>query len=317
MKILSAFLIFVLAGAVSCDRGDNFLEKPYPFNKSRYNQKLKFDTTSAESYAVDVDILWVIDNSGSMDSYQKAVIANSAAFIAQFTANSRLHWRMGLISTSQGEPPYMGFQSIVDWNTSNSVQIFNQAVARLGTNGDTTEATFQPTLNVLSSNPKWMRPNAYLILISVTDELEQSWISTQEFINQILGKLGGDISRFIGYGVFGPDSNGFGNRKNEELVHLTGGQIYSLNSPDYGILLAQLGQHLVQRTTAVNPIVVLDQRPLPKTIQVVYKGKILVPGHDWGYNSDYNYIRINNRNLLDPSNLDVEVSFEIDSNYKP
>lgn len=318
MKLLSMFLLFSLTGLLSCQRDDKFLEKPYPFEKARYQKTYLFDTTSAESYAVDVDILWVIDNSGSMDPYQQAVIQNSAAFMAQFTANSRLHWKMGLISTDHGDQPYMGFQNVVDWQTSNAEATFNYAVGRLGTSGDgIAEATFQPTLNVLNRYPTWLRPNAYLIIISVTDELEQSRINTTTFLNEIRRKLGGDLSRFVVYGVFGQDSNNSYNRKNEEVVLQTGGKIYSIDAPDYGILLAELGQDLVTKTTVVDPIVLLDQRPVPSTIEVRYKGRLLIPGQEWTYNPKYNFIKVNDPKILDSANLNVDVSFAIDDDYKP
>lgn len=318
MKILAALLIFSLVGATSCQRNDKFLEKPYGFQKSRYSKTYLFDTSSAESYAVDVDILWVIDNSGSMDPYQQAVINNSAAFISQFTSSSRLHWKMGLISTDISDPPYMGFSSVVDWQTSNAVQTFNAAVSRLGTMGDgVAEASFQPTLNTLNAYPSWLRPNSYLILIIVTDELEQSRIDTAQFLNGIRQKMGGDLSHFIAYGVYGPASNDFWNKKNEEVVTQTGGKIFSLMSPDYGVLLADLGKDLVTKTTVVNPIVLLDERPIVSTMLVLYKGRTLIPGKDWTYNPKYNFIQVTNPKILDSANLNVDISFEIDSNYKP
>lgn len=318
MRFLSFGLMLALVGVMSCQRSDKFLEKPYSFNKTRFSKSYLFDTSSAESFAVDVDILWVIDNSGSMDAYQQAVINNSAAFISQFTASSRLHWKMGLISTDRKESPYMGFATPVDWQTSNAVQVFNQAVGRLGTMGDgLAEATFQPTVNVLSAYPKWLRPNAYFIVIAVSDELEQSTMDTNTFLNSIQRKLGGDLSKFIVYGVYGPDSNDMWNRKYEEVVNRTGGKIYSLQSPDYGVLLADLGKDLVQKTTVVNPIVLLDQRPIAKTIQVYYKGRFLIPTKEWTYNPEYNFIEIQDPKILDSANLKVDISFEIDSNYKP
>lgn len=314
MKIFTTLL--VLALTISCSRNDKFLQRSYEFDKTRFQKTYKFDTTSSESYAVDVDILWVIDNSGSMGPYQRAVANNSAAFISQFTAASRLHWRMGLISTDNSQQPYMGFSSVVDWQTANATGMFTTAVGRLGTSGDSwAEQTFGPTIRVLNAYPGWLRTNAYLIVIAVSDELEQSSISTQQFMADIQRKVGGDISRFVVYGVYGPDSNKSYNDKYDEIVRLTGGKSYSLDSPDYGILLADLGKDLVKKTTVVDPIVLLDQRPIADTIIVKYKGRILIPGKEWTYNSQYNYISVRDPKILDTSKLDVDVSFEIDDQY--
>jgi hypothetical protein len=46
-----------------------------------------------------LDILWVVDNSGSMANHQAAV-KNAGAAIAQVLGNSALDWRMGLVTTA-------------------------------------------------------------------------------------------------------------------------------------------------------------------------------------------------------------------------
>ena len=278
MKYLVALLLLVVTA--SC-KNDKFLVEYRPDVQGRFSKTYKMDTSTAESYAVDVDVLWVIDNSGSMGPYQQRVINNSASFIQQFASSSRLHWKMGLISTSFYEQPYMGFSSTVDYLTLDAANIFNTAVGKLGINGDgIAERTFEPVTKVLRNYPNWVRPNAYLVLIIVSDELEQSSMNTSQFLTFIQGHMGGSLGRFITYGVYGRDSNEPGNQKYNEIVQQTNGKIYQLDSPDYGVLLAALGKDLVQKTTVVYPIVMLDQKPKIGTIQVVYKGRVQI-GRAW------------------------------------
>ncbi len=310
MRYLAALLLVVMTS--SC-KNDKFLVEYRPDVQGRFSKTYKMDTSTAESYAVDVDVLWVIDNSGSMGPYQQRVINNSATFIQQFATSSRLHWKMGLISTSFAEGPYMGFNSTVDYLTLDAANQFNTAVAALGVQGDGFEKTFDPTSKVLRNYPNWLRPNAYLVLIIVSDELEQSNMSTSQFLTFIQGKMGGSLGRFIAYGVYGRDSNEPTNQKYNEIVQRTNGKIYQLDSPDYGVLLAALGKDLVQKTTVVYPIVMLDQKPMIGTIQVVYKGRVLVPGTEWVYIPDYNLIQFQDPKAFDNKVLDVDISFDVDN----
>jgi hypothetical protein len=303
-------LLTLLAG---CGGGDQFSKVPKPPPDYSYSKTYQMDTNSSEAHAVDVDILWVIDNSGSMGDYQRNVIANSATFVQQFTTSTALLWRMGLISTSYGEPPFMGFQPIVDWQSGNAVSVFNSAVAQLGTNGDFIERTFDPVLDTLKSFPSFLRRGAYLILIIVTDEEEQSSMSLKDFLSEITRTIGGVKDRFAAFGVYGPTTN-LVNHKYADLVKQTRGQIYDITSPDFGVLLAELGQALVNRTTEVNPVIMLDELPDPKSIKVVYKGQVLRPGPpelggQWTYEPGNNLIRIHDHSILDQAVLNVQVSF--------
>lgn len=307
MKYALVVLMLVVAGC----KNDKFIQQYDPWVEGRYSKTYKLDTTTSENYAVDVDILWVIDNSGSMGPYQQRVIANSAAFIQQFKANSRLRWKMGLISTDESDNPYMGFTSPVDWTHADPGLEFNNAVAQLGTWGSGWEESFNPTLKHLNNHPNFLRPNAYFVMIIVTDEVEQSTIGTQEFINRIVAKVG-TIAKFFAYGVYTRGSNDAWNKKNEEIVQKTSGKIYQLDSNDYGKLLSELGKDLVSKTSVVYPTILLDQKPKIDTIRVVYKGRVLLPGSEWMYNPEFNYIQITDPTILDTKYLDANVSFEID-----
>ncbi|MGE4130378.1 MAG: hypothetical protein AB7F86_02000 [Bdellovibrionales bacterium] len=319
--------LLALVFTVSCQRDDKYLEvvqpepppkKPRPIQPSepsRFSKNYLLHTTSSEIYAVDVDIIWVVDNSISMDPYQQALIDNSSAFISQFATKSKLHWKMGVLSTAIRESPYLGFNQPVDWRTPGAINLFNGAINRLGLNGDTTERAFSPILRALNSYPNFLRPGAYLVLILVSDEEEQSGMTIPAFLQALGNKLGGDTDRVITYGVYGPDSNRI-NTLYDDIVQATNGIAYDITSPDYGILLSNMGQDLVQKISAVHPVIMLDQQPKSNTIEVAYKGRKLIRGvashgGEWTYNPNYNLIEIQNPDILDPKVLDVEVSFEL------
>src|SRR5262245_46498570 len=146
-------LVVLALLALGCARKTDYLE-PKPPGPPRFHKTYQFTLNTNEKATIDVDILWVIDNSSSMGPYQQRVIKNSAAFISQFTKSTKLHWRMGLLSTTLGQAPFMGFSSLVDWTTPDSVSQFNTAVAQLGIGGDTShEQTFGPVLDSVHNHP--------------------------------------------------------------------------------------------------------------------------------------------------------------------
>ncbi len=137
-----------------------------------------------------IDVIVVIDNSGSMSPIQQDVIENSKLFFNEFAKASYVDWKVGLLSTDWQDAPYLGFDksfdsSLVVQNDPNSldsvVREFQDAVSQLGTNGDYNEATFLPVHYKLneyngssSSRPSFQRDNAHLVIISITDEPERS-----------------------------------------------------------------------------------------------------------------------------------------------
>lgn len=305
--ILRIFTLILAAGMISCERSEQFLP-PTPPPPPRYTKDYKMSVNTSELAAQEVDILWVIDNSGSMAEEQAAVRANSAQFMQAFTSASRLRWRMGLLSTDISQPPFLGFNPIVDWQTVDAVGQFNAAVSRLGTGGSGTEMLYDPVLKALKGMPTFLRKGAFFVLIVVTDEPEQSLTTTPQFIGEIRNMMGGS-DKFATFAVMDPNMSS--NQTYNDIVRITKGKTYNILSNDYGVLLAELGKDLVQRVMNVNPVILLDQRPKVETIQVIYKGRFLIPAQQWTYDPIYNLVRIQDPAILDATNLNVRVSFEL------
>ena len=82
-----------------------------------------------------VDILWVVDNSGSMSSSQQNLISNTSAFINQLVVGNAPKWKLGLISTDTTNAPFIGFtpSTALNYQTPNAPGLFQAAVALLGT----------------------------------------------------------------------------------------------------------------------------------------------------------------------------------------
>jgi hypothetical protein len=269
-----------------------------------------------------VDILWVIDNSGSMSTYQQEVIANTDLFMQEFTRKSQVRWRMGLISTDESENPYLGFRSPFEWTAANPVNLFRAAVGRLGTGGSGTEKSFVPVLTHLRRNPTFLRPGASLALVFVTDAEEQSSQSEGDFLTQ-LAQVRGRADQLLAYGVFGADDLGCGAGNGEGrwdyagspyegVIASVNGRVYPICQP-FGPSLSDLARDLVQRVNT--PVLYLGRRPDPSTLVVRHKG-VVIPGGPkelggyWRYDYDRVAIVFHDLSFAIGNTEEVEVTFE-------
>lgn len=151
---MNKFLILILILAfASCKQKDSFNDvdeylyhnNPRALERSDDLQKLDLNDVAG------IDILWVIDNSGSMMTIQNNVIANTKIFMEQFAKQRYIKWKMGLISTDKSDRPRIGFDTkfdstLVDVDDPTSIDgvvgQFQNAVNGLGVNGSASEYTF-------------------------------------------------------------------------------------------------------------------------------------------------------------------------------
>ncbi len=315
------FLVLaVLLG--SCQKADDFLHHVVPKPPDTLNFTHKLKELQGESR---VDILWVIDNSGSMGSYQQEVIRNADLFIQEFVKKSKiLDWKMGLVSTDEYEQPYLGFTpgSTLDKSTADPVKVFGAAVGKLGTFGSGIEKPFSCTQKALNNNPTFLRKGAILALILLTDAEEQSYIPGKDFLTFLGQQKGGNLKQVVYYGVLGPtDWNcpssdsywKFVNSPYEVLRQGLGGKDFPLCSPTFGTNLADMGKDLVKRVTS--PRIQLTKRPQVGTLKVSWKGNELPGGPKelggfWTYDFDLNAVVFPDLDFAPGDDEEVVITFE-------
>jgi len=344
------YVLILALAVVGCQRDSGFLyeikpphqtilqtppptEPPVPPVHSDKVYDLKIASSSDVIPAVD--ILWVIDNSGSMAPYQQAVIQNTQLFMQNFTGNTRLTWKMGLISTDESQQPFLGFTptTLLNANTPNPVATFQAAVGLETTNGSDIEKTYGPVLNVLAANPSFHTPGAYFAMVVVTDEEEQTTtgslslpLPTSKFLNQ-LGTLVGGKNKIVTYGVFETEEkcgqNGFlyATSRWKQLIDQTHGKKFSLCDPQFGQVLSDLGTDLIQTISTLHPVITLESHPIPSTIQVRYNNILLKSGFfedggQWVYDPVENIIKITDTSILDGKIPQIEIAFDVDTNYQ-
>jgi len=327
MKNFFLSLVLLCVGSCSKDTEYNYVHSrpPAQLISSQFSA-LKDLVTGYGS----TDILWVIDNSGSMSQIQSNIVANTDKFIREFVKLNSIGWRMGLISTDYSEDPYLGFDPIFDYRDSNPVARFQNAVGKLGLLGSTVEKTMEPIQRKLLVYPDFLREDAMLAVIMVTDEKEQTfdgYLKKEEFLRDLIQLKGSErLVKF--YGIMdardlGCDSSGglnYYNSKFEYLINETGGSYFKACAEDFGTDLAQISNDIISNLLFSKYL--LERRPKINTIRVVFEGKV-IPSVDstgkrkWFYNKRSNSIIFMDLNFIDPSNLDpkLDVKYEVDNGF--
>ncbi|MFS4460134.1 VWA domain-containing protein [Bdellovibrio sp. HCB2-146] len=285
MKLFQRFIatfavLFILAG---CDTNSATKLVPKPVIPDvEYSEK----PTDVAYFSPKVDILFVIDNSGSMSSVQKSLETNAYMFADALSKMPVLDYHVGVISTDMERytesGKLQGYPSYVERTTPNLVQSLSRRMV-LGTGGSVTEVMFTPVMAALSpaleagENAGFYRQDAYLAIIIITDANEQSRTSPKEFMDFLIRKKV-DKRKILGYGVIRTVANAKVctagedvDSKLEEFLAMTANgnakqdNILSLCSTDYGTKLAEFAQDIVERSAGS---VKLGRIPKRETIRV-------------------------------------------------
>ncbi|MGZ3721726.1 MAG: hypothetical protein ACXVA9_02270 [Bdellovibrionales bacterium] len=318
---LLGILAIGLSVILGCQKKTDYLYFNKENRQINYEHKLKELSGNA-----DLDILWVIDNSSSMMVHQNTVIANMNSFVDGLVLDKTLRWKMGLISTTTGEDPYVGFapNDLLDHTTPNAAQKFKDAVLRLGTDGDVYEKEYDPIVNVLRNYPGFPRPNAYLAIITVSDASEQSRMSTAAFI-ATMTQIKGNLDNVLFYAFVNPvdwcsptdDVFNWQGSKLQDLLTKVHGGAFKLCDQNFGVNVANLGSVIAKQITS--PKIMLKDKPILSTLRVTHLGVNVKPGPRsiggyWEYDVNLNAIVFNDLTFAPNDNEAVKVIYEVDDN---
>jgi hypothetical protein len=302
------FVFFPLLIAMACSPSN---PKGIPFEKKDVEQVSEIGDISKETFRPNLDILFVIDDSGSMSTHQTNLANNINLFADSIIKTKFLDYHVGVITSSVFTSPFspagggklVGNPKYVDRATPNGLLVLSQNL-KVGTNGDATERFFDPLYMALTAplastfNAGFLRNDSYLAIIFVTDTDDQSAnFSSQEIYDFLINLKGSQDRLFVG-AAFIPDSEigvcpgetfEIGNTDRlPDLFQLTGALTFSLCDPDYGQKLAEIGRVIATRAQTMY----LRKVPKKGTIKVTV-GTDEIPNHPktgWTYNPVINGI---------------------------
>ena len=237
--------------------------------------------------AVDgVDILWVIDTSGSMSSFHDQLLAGIERMMNSLPASG---WRLVMVSTDADEAASEQQFPLVPGDTiTDAEDMYTQMLDGPG------EAGFDAAQAYIQDNPyaaTWMRPDAALLVVFVSDEEDQSvgfatppdfvaWYTSRRFGNVFLASV---VMQEPGTSVcdFTPPASYIGYRYMEATSMLFG-TIVDICSDDWSA-------GVVDATAQIEPYeyIELSQTPIEATIRVFVNGS---PTLDWTYDPGTNTV---------------------------
>ncbi len=335
-------LILVLFLLVSC-KGK---ESPYVYQEEAIPIEVdeRIYPLSTLQQSNKIDIVLVVDNSGSMGNIQRNVERNAELFFQEFAKDKYINWKLGIVSTDKSERPYLGFDQAFESENFDmtdpsdfrrAISTFQQAVERLGTSGSGYEYIFYNFRRHLdnynsSSGVSFQRKNAHLVAIMISDEEEQSGSNGADYSGDNFYDVMSDyipqdkVLRFYGALALRDlkdcrstgDYSTYKNSPYEKVINASGGFNISACTSQFGRDLAAVGRDIA--TIVGIPSLLLKKRPVVDTLRVYYKDKLIQPGAQqkggyWYYEERTNTINFYNVDFVDDLQKDhFRIEFDID-----
>mgnify|MGYP003134668645 CR=1 FL=1 len=260
---------------------------------------------------VAVDILFVIDNSGSMGSNQTNIKNNFDSFINAFNL-AGVDYHIALVTTD--EAAFVG--DIITPLTSDPILEFNNQVDSIGTHGSPIEkglyysfmATYPGGDAAPGSPTGFFRSSSRLVVVYVSDEGDfsshSSTMTTSDYSSHLLSlKSSSDL--VVAHAVAGDypsgcTSNGgaqFGSGYYDVVSDL-GGTFMSICATDWSVTMDTLATDSMAIMSFP-----LSDTPIEETIEVWVDG---VLSSAWTYSSSSNSITFT---IAPPENSDVDIRY--------
>lgn len=295
-------IALVCASLAGCDCGTTRLTNTLP-------PDVRVDTYLQEA-ASKIDVLWVVDNSGSMAPRQENLARNFSAFINEFTRNS-IDYRIAITTTDifKEAGRFVGSPKILTPTTPNVVTAFANNI-KVGINGSPYEvgldaaklsidlqnqANAAAVLQCKSACPssgrascearcetdtvfQFLRRDAYLYLIFVTDEEDRSAQDVRFFYRYFETAKGvGNDGTVTTAAIMGDvPSNGCGatpGTRYKGLSELTGGEVGSICDTNFSTTLTKLARNAV----GLKRKFALQDKPNLQTLEVRLRYPCNVP----------------------------------------
>lgn len=337
LALIFAAMGLVAGGSfVSCTNADPKLIPPEhvqpPTEPPQETEKGSVRTLSSP-----VDILFVIDDSGSMLSHQRNLSKNVGNFVAEFFKAGVTDYQIGVITTSTsycdswsgncwytwGDGKLMGSPSFITASTPDGLNILSRKML-VGTSGNGEEMIFTPIKlafsepNLSGLNAGFLRPDAHLAIVIITDTEDQSKINAKDIHNFLLDLKPNHPDKILTYAAMIPTKYTIpcprddGNpTRIEEFMSLTNGQTFGICDADFGAKIAAMGADLARRTMRY---LMFSRKPVESSIRVRWGTQEILrdPDTGWTYDPDRIALRFGPKLVWSkqPPGTQVEVDFK-------
>ncbi len=259
-----------------------------------------------------IDILWVIDNSGSMGDEQKALGENFESFIKEFVEND-IDFQMAVTTTDTSKNnagrEYKNSMSLL--NAAKLAEDKEQFLAdfaelvKVGIDGFGLEKGIKAS-EVFTDRfqNRWMRDEAYFAIVYVSDEEDQSEKSVANHLKQI-AKWKNNIGLIKAYSIVdmvpsstvGAISRGY--ERYNEMSEITGGSVASIKGNfqdtllEMGAVVADLAMQFSLSSTPEDI----------SSIEVIVDGEVI---DAWEYDLETNSVK-----LLYPETVQANAQIQV------
>ncbi len=251
------------------------------------------------------DILFVIDNSGSMCANQAQLANNFDTFVNILSA-SGYDYQIAFITTDSGN--FVG--DIISPSTPDPVAEAMSQISSIGCHGHALEKGMDMSMEATSSSGRagpgsdFLRTDAKLVVIYLSDEDDVS-TTTPAMMASRLWSLKSSSALAVAHAVAGDvpggcTSNGGAQAGTDywDLVNLTGGTFLSICAEDWGTPMEELARESLARNAFV-----LADKPIVSSISVEVDGVISV---DWTYDVTMNAVVFS---VLPPDGAFIDVRY--------
>lgn len=253
-----------------------------------------------------VDILWVIDPSGSMNNEKQYIIDGIKAMIL---ALPNVNWRLVIISSDyrwSGQStdfPLMQGDSVDD-----AIAMYNSAV------GGAMEAGFDSVYEYIENNQMaqgWMREDAALLTVFVSDEEEQSnkFLPTVPDFTDWYSNLRDNVfvSSIVNFSPAESDCNwtdAYTGYKYIDAANHYNGQVIDICSTDWSAGVTDAAAQIIPYESLDLSYIPVD----PTMIGVFVDGQ---PYYYWHYSASHNRVYFD---VVPEAGALVEIAYNYDSN---
>lgn len=303
------------------------------------NQQMSFDLPQTSdafgqniTYNNKVDIVWVLDNSASMDAHQKRLVQQVPDLIGKLNS-LKLDYRIMVVTTDMGYGGdggrFLGETKYVSRTTPNLVAELQSRMS-LGEDGDNLERGLESLedaiLNDSDSLAPALRSDALLVInvLSNEDDKSQHTKTTSpyaSYYSQFLDRIktpwnDGARSWLMNFiGVLGNENGACTTFQNYseaglsylEMVQLTGGVRESICTSSLSTAVSNVRARILEIMTEFK----LTRKPVVESIVVTVNGVTIVQNatNGWQYSTSKNSIKFYGSSVP-AADADIRVSFK-------